>query len=1274
MKNKFKIFIFMLMLVFVLPLSASATENHAPVYVGEKTEIELEKGKPFLFTRDEISHWFKDEDGDSLSYWIKVNGSRYLEIEDRCVYYPEANEEVMFTFKANDGLCDSEEIDLPMVSLTRFVRTQESLKSLTIYRSDSSLATSNAVAGETTVLLKSNDAFENGIAFNPNKFEYDLNTSISSDDPIFDTESSLSIFAGSDNAEYIYVIYGDNNTRKIKCSDSVPGRVKNLLSAGKNEFEIKVGDSGPTYTFNVNVIPTLKKLSTEGFSYWKENFDGKQKEYEVIVPKTLKTLKFSAECFSEGSIKYNNLDESEVDISDTELTEIPITVSKDWISNIYTVKLIRKPTNQFKITTIPSDAVVTVIDHLGNELEVDAEGDYNGLFDVSKHTYKVSHSNYETVYGEVPADGGTVTIKLNEKSGSYLDDVNAEWKNFRGSDNNMAIVSTALPTEDVAAKWIKKLGSDYTDAPSVPIIVDNALVVMSGQKLYKLDLDDGKVFDSADMVAKPNWGYTPPTYGGGMIFCPLAGGIIQAFNADTLDSLWVYEDEIGGQSLSPIVYDNNHIYTGFWQQETKEANYVCIDIADENTSEKHEIKKASWIFKQNGGFYWAGGVVIGNAIIVGTDDGQKEGSHGNSNLYAFDKLTGKIISSAILSGAGDQRSSIAYDENRIYFTTKGGYLYSASVDKITGEFSNLKYQYFGKQSTSTPVVYNGRIYFGVGQGFSNGQLAVADADTLKILFEIQMKGYPQGSVLLSTAYENTGYLYLYLSYNSPPGGITLVKVKKDCKNADDATVTEIYDAAGYSQYCISSLICDKNGSIYYKNDSGALFAIGELSYQNVIDQINEIGTVTKDSEGKVLAAREAYNALSSTDQAKVNNYSKLTAAEEVLDELLNGSVNDVMELISSIGKVSLNSKKKINEARTAYDRLTAEEKQRVTNYKDLTTAEKTYKNLVNEAVENVENLIKSIGTVTIDSKTSISKARTAYDQLSDELQELVQNYDDLQAAEKALAKLSETTATTKKAATTTATTSSTTQKNVVSTKTIDKPDVIQIQEDLKSVDSSMEFEEALKLIKDFYELDESQRLALEDSEAIKTLQDIVAQSVHVDENTGIGADGLPWNIRIVCSTDEIERVYDDVEERLVGADILGLWDITLEDAIDGEHYTPEDTLKLKIPKSLLNSQKEYSRIAIIHYNEVAEIEVLTTNDEGEYLECDVVEFSPYAVVGFMDGAEMDYDESQEKNDRTFTWLIWLVLFIACLIVLTIVLYFRFFKTDEEITDIINEID
>ena len=94
--------------------------------------------------------------------------------------------------------------------------------------------------------------------------------------------------------------------------------------------------------------------------------------------------------------------------------------------------------------------------------------------------------------------------------------------------------------------WAVTLGTGFTNAPSIPILVDGKLIVMSGNKLLKLSLEDGSILQSVDMVKVIDWGYTPATYADGMIFAPLTDGTVQAFDAETLESLWVYSDPLKG--------------------------------------------------------------------------------------------------------------------------------------------------------------------------------------------------------------------------------------------------------------------------------------------------------------------------------------------------------------------------------------------------------------------------------------------------------------------------------------------------------------------------------------------------------------------------------------------------------------------------------------------------------------------------------------------------------------------------------------------------------
>ena len=757
----------------------------------------------------------------------------------------------------------------------------------------------------------------------------------------------------------------------------------------------------------------------------------------------------------------------------------------------------------------------------------------------------------------------------------------AYWPNFRNSLYNMAITDAKTPVSaaTTVAKWIVSKGTSWTDTPSGMIIADNALIFMGQTSITKADLQTGEVLATNKMNGNGGFNIISPTYGDGLIFCPQTGGRIEAFNAKTLESVWVFVDTVGGQNNTPITYHDGYVYTGYWNGEAKDGNFVCVNAA---------TGELVWSKTTLGGHYWAGSTVIGDTVIVGTDDGAS-GWEGDSHLYALNRLTGEVISDITLTGMGDQRSTIAYsaEKGRVYFTTKNGYIASAAVNPTTGALSDLKSNKISSQATATPVVYGDKVYVGAGGGMqvgaTNGNLFAVDANTLEYLYEVPLLGYPQGSILISTAYlAETGKLYCYATYNSAPGGMTLIKIDPNATTADGAQLEEIFDAGTHPQYCLISPICGPDGTIYYRNDSGCLFALttndsyltglsasagtftkefapGRHDYELVVpvgtqsvtltptaceggvtqavtatlldgaatativvtkgndsrtytvsvrsvsqnaslgslkvNQTNSYGgtvspevtpeehyytfltagatrtfmnvwpdvaeshaslkvflmdnaagkdekEIAEDGSLKDTATSNGHDRYAvyfvdgnkpmavrievTSENGEVDNYylviSKAAAAEEgkaLLERIkadnklaANQAVADsVIALIDSIGTVTLDSKTAIEAARTAYDALTAEQKALVTNYETLTNAETALKALQDAAdkatadkaaADPVIEQINAIGTVTLDSKTTIEAARAAYNALTADQKALVTNYETLTNAETAL--------------------------------------------------------------------------------------------------------------------------------------------------------------------------------------------------------------------------------------------------------------------------------
>ena len=119
--------------------------------------------------------------------------------------------------------------------------------------------------------------------------------------------------------------------------------------------------------------------------------------------------------------------------------------------------------------------------------------------------------------------------------------------------------------------------------------------------------------------------------------------------------------------------------------------------------------------------------------------------------------------------------------------------------------------------------------------------------------------------------------------------------------------------------------------------------------EEIIDLINSIGTVSLDSKEAIEIARNQYDNSSERVQHFVTNVDLLISAEKKYDELTveynKSKAKEIEELITDIGSVSLNSKDAIVAARSKYDSAPDEIKEFVDNYEDLTNAESTYQTL-----------------------------------------------------------------------------------------------------------------------------------------------------------------------------------------------------------------------------------------------------------------------------------------------------------------------------------------
>ena len=531
------------------------------------------------------------------------------------------------------------------------------------------------------------------------------------------------------------------------------------------------------------------------------------------------------------------------------------------VSSTYQIAVEKTDPVALTIATTPADAVVFLTNDLNGKRVLPKNGTYL-LTPGDSYSYTLTAKGYVGTTGSftAPEKDGTISLSLTKApANNTLANLSSAWPHLRQNSDNNGVVNYPMPTvaEDTVLSWATQIGSGFdSNACGCPILVDGYLYTYAGTTLYKVDTISGEIVATGTMDHASSFAINPPTYANGMLFVGLADGTIQAFNAATLQSLWIYRDPLGGQPNCSITYHNGYIYTGFWVGETSNASFVCLTATDEDPSSGKEAKLATWRYTNKGGFYWAGAYVCDDYLLVGTDDGESGYTKGYPSLLSFDPTTGEVLSSYRMPVTGDIRSSITRYNGKYYFTNKGGYFFEASVSG-NGTISSVRamrlYNYASDastppMSTCTPTIYNGRAYIGVSGvsqfgAYSGHNITVIDIPNWEIAYTVRTQGYPQTSGVLTTAYESTtGSVYVYFFDNYTPGKLRMLEDRPgqtspslvSAETFNNKGVEVSYDTAyalftpsgDQAQYAICSPIVDSYGTIYFKNDSAYLMAVG----------------------------------------------------------------------------------------------------------------------------------------------------------------------------------------------------------------------------------------------------------------------------------------------------------------------------------------------------------------------------------------------------------------------------------------------------------------
>ena len=393
------------------------------------------------------------------------------------------------------------------------------------------------------------------------------------------------------------------------------------------------------------------------------------------------------------------------------------------------------------------------------------------------------------------------------------------WPGYASGSNTEA----ATPTGEVKESWVSSIkdSADWATNVSDPIYVGSYVYIAAGAKLLQIDPATGKTVREGALAA-PIDSIARMVYADGVVVVPLSGGRLQALTADALTTVWVTAklpaNEQGGeqQSLSTLIVKDGCVYFGTAAADWSDSYggyLVCVDIKTGSVKWKKENADA--------GYYWAGAAAIGSLLVMGDDTGF---------VYAVDSQQGTRVGEGLDLGARVRSTVVADpDGSTVYVVTVDGVLHKVRVG-ADGALSEAGKVQFASASTGTPTLAGGRLYVGgqLVQGSSGGQarcgvLAVIDAKTLQVEHSITSADGTalEDSDVKSAPVVSTqgGATYVYFTANSLPGGVYRYRV-------GDATASRIYTPSEDKQnYCMGSITVGPDGSLYYVNDSGALFAI-----------------------------------------------------------------------------------------------------------------------------------------------------------------------------------------------------------------------------------------------------------------------------------------------------------------------------------------------------------------------------------------------------------------------------------------------------------------
>lgn len=410
-----------------------------------------------------------------------------------------------------------------------------------------------------------------------------------------------------------------------------------------------------------------------------------------------------------------------------------------------------------------------------------------------------------------------------------------DWQQFQKDEKNSGWTTdsgplTAPEFPPDGDSWRQGLpAAGYSGIDTTPIVVGDFVYVLtadtSAAYLYKFQKDGSGSGWANNRTTVGNAGYmqlsNPTSDGSSTIFVannkPATAGIcaVDIANGTVNWNTLVTDGGNYAQADTPIVYHEDRIFFGttygspdkyycYWANGTRCWARTCTSPGD-------------------GGYYWAGGAIIGDYLVFGDEYDIL------TSVYWCNGTTKDTLDVTTLPYSDGTRrtirSSITWDgASGIYFTDKpsGGNAWKVGFNAATGMFNPAAGAGWRNPigyTTSTPTVYNGRVYVGQGGFGASGTLYCLNASTGTTIWTFTPNGGVQSSPAISTA---GGEIHIYFTSNCENG-------RAYCVKDNVAAGTEVWHFETFESGTSGGYILQggavSDGWMFFGNDGGGFYGL-----------------------------------------------------------------------------------------------------------------------------------------------------------------------------------------------------------------------------------------------------------------------------------------------------------------------------------------------------------------------------------------------------------------------------------------------------------------